>query len=96
MQAAKNACISQFSLFQLRLDFDNFVITGPSESSEGVTTLLKNTGGLGVGGTVPVAARGQCLTDSFSVSNPSGQSPPVICGTNSDQHSPYLADPDLF
>ena len=28
-------------------------------------------------------------TDSFSVTSPSGLSPPVICGTNTGEHSKY-------
>jgi hypothetical protein len=37
---------------------------------------------------VNVASR--CLTDIFSVSNPSGSAPPSICGTNSGQHSKFF------
>ena len=29
---------------------------------------------------------GDCLTDTLTVSNPSYQSPPVICGYNTGQH----------
>ena len=34
-----------------------------------------------------VALAGQCLTDTFTVTSPGGNAPPVICGTNSQQHS---------
>jgi len=30
---------------------------------------------------------GQCLTDTFVVSNPGGVAPPLICGTNTGEHS---------
>ena len=29
----------------------------------------------------------QCQTDQFSVTNPGNNAPPVICGTNSGEHS---------
>jgi hypothetical protein len=32
----------------------------------------------------------QCLTDTFSVTNPSGLTPPSICGTNTGEHSKFL------
>ncbi len=38
-------------------------------------------------GTVLLANAGQCLIDTFSVGNPSGPSPPIICGANTGQHS---------
>ncbi len=28
----------------------------------------------------------QCLTDTFSVTNPGGSAPPVICGENAGEH----------
>ncbi len=34
----------------------------------------------------PVSSAGQCLTDTFSVTVPGGNAPPVICGTNNNQH----------
>ena len=33
---------------------------------------------------------GQCQTDMFSVTAPGNNAPPVICGTNSGEHSKYL------
>jgi len=36
------------------------------------------------------AAASQCQTDTFSVSNSNGPAPPVICGTNSGEHSMIL------
>ncbi len=72
---------------QLRLDFTTFVLTQPSSSLDVVTKRLALSGVQTPTGTVPVTAVGQCLTDTFSVVNPDGPSPPVICGTNSGQHS---------
>ena len=36
-----------------------------------------------------------CLDDTFAVSNPGGQSPPVICGNNNGMHSKW-SNPGLF
>ncbi len=85
---------------QLRLDFDTFVISNPSTSTEVVTNRRPNGGNIdananaddndGDGNPDPIVqltAFGQCLTDTFSVSNPDGPSPPTICGTNSGEHS---------
>ena len=38
-------------------------------------------------GTISLSNGGQCLVDSFSVTNPSGPSPPTICGANTGEHS---------
>ncbi len=70
---------------QLRLDFNTFVITGPSIDATTVNTIL-NGQSVQAGG-VPVTQATQCLTDTFTVTSPQGTSPPVICGTNSGQHS---------
>jgi hypothetical protein len=39
-----------------------------------------------------VSDRSQCLLDTFTVTNPGGNTPPVICGTNNNQHSKKLGD----
>ncbi len=65
-----------------------FVISQPSTSQVVIGKLV-------AGQLVPVAAAGgnpvtlasECLLDSFSVTNPGGNAPPVICGTNSNEHS---------
>ena len=81
------------SLLQLRLDFDNFVITGPSTSTITVTKRIINSGTIGPIGTkttqkqVSMTSCGQCLTDTFSITNPDGITPPTICGTNTGEHS---------
>ena len=33
--------------------------------------------------------KGQCQTDIFSVTSPGNNAPPVICGTNSGEHSKW-------
>ena len=71
--------------FQLRLDFQSFVIAGPST--------LTASSGYEVGGSAATAAGKKislatsCLTDTFSLTGPSGSVPPTICGTNTGEHS---------
>ena len=70
------------NICRIRLDFQKFVISGPSTDSTSVVKLLNGI----------VAAKGdgastttQCLTDTFTISNqPNGV--PVICGDNTGQH----------
>lgn len=79
-------CKCSSDICQLRLDFDQFVITGPSSDTNSI--------GKAVDGVIRQAnAKGnavtpatQCLTDTFQVSNPGGAAPPVICGTNTGEH----------
>ena len=69
-------------LFQIRLDFNNFIITGPSTDSASVGKLLNGELATGAGKEVTDAT--QCLTDTFTVT---GQSTlPYICGINNGQH----------
>ena len=74
-------------MLQLRLDFNQFMISGPSTSSAtmGVTKIL-NGNPVAAGGT-SATTHTQCLTDTFSVTNPGGITPPTICGTNTGEHS---------
>jgi len=44
-------------------------------------------GNTAVTGGVPVSTATQCLTDTFTVTSPGGYAPPMICGSNKDQHS---------
>ena len=76
-------------LFQLRLDFETFNIAGPSGSATTVQTVSNNVV-LGAGG-VESNLGTVCLDDTFAVSNPDGQSPPVICGNNNGMHSKWGA-----
>jgi hypothetical protein len=74
-------------LLQLRLDFETFVITGPSTGSN--TQAVDGTALGGVAGLTgkDINRASRCLTDIFTVTNPGGNSPPAICGINSGQHS---------
>ena len=104
-------CPISNNICQMRLDFNTFMIMGPSTKS---TSDVKITGGVGVsrvlcqafttslfkvlhnifyffqnaeGKTATVAS--QCLTDRFIVTSTGPSSPPVICGTNSGEHSEF-------
>merc|ERR1719367_510544 len=78
-------CPCNDNICQLRLDFETFVLTGPSTDA---TAKCANTGGncIGLIAKVDSAESGQCKTDLFSVSNPGGSAPPAICGTNTNEH----------
>ncbi len=92
-------------IYFFRLDFDVFVINGPSTATDSATKALN---GVPTTATAPVMSTmglilktiylvnlfistifcaGQCITDTFLVLNSGGIKPPVICGTNSGQHS---------
>lgn len=76
---------------QIRLDFTNFQISGPS-------TLTLSIGKI-VGGQVgttgkKVAQKTTCATDSFSVSN--APNVPVVCGTLTGDHGKLKVCLDLF
>lgn len=75
--------------FQLRLDLTTFMIAGPSTSSVLNTKLLNGQTAATAGG--DATNYGQCITDSFSVTNPGGPSPPTICGTNTGEHSEFYS-----
>eukprot|EP00095_Tigriopus_kingsejongensis_P012198 maker-scaffold1149_size94623-snap-gene-0.18 protein:Tk12198 transcript:maker-scaffold1149_size94623-snap-gene-0.18-mRNA-1 annotation:"transcriptional regulator" len=68
----------------MRLDFDQFTITGPSTSRDVVGTFMLGEIASAGGGSYTTSS--QCLTDSFTISNPSGAAPPTICGINTDEH----------
>jgi len=77
------------NICQLRLDFISFVISGPYSSTDTLksTTMINGVpkkGDLTMGNAM--AQNSQCIIDSFSVTSPSGNSPPVICGTNTGEH----------
>ena len=86
-------CKLNDDICQIRLDFSSFVITGPAT----ITTSI----GLIVGGEleiqyetakgIEVAAKTQCLTDLFTVSNQ--DSLPHICGTMTGEHVYFDASP---
>jgi len=74
------------NICQLRLDFVNFVISGPSSATNSV--LKVKMAQVSKTGTKSVTQNSQCLTDTFSVTGPS-RTPPTICGTNSGEHSKH-------
>merc|ERR1712083_749743 len=66
-------CKSNSDVCKLRIDFDTMVLHGPFT--------ISSTASADDGPRV-----GDCGYDSLSVTNPGGQSPPVICGYNTGQH----------
>ncbi len=76
-------------LLQLRLDFNQFVISGPDTSTTAAFKVIN-----GVPATADsarsVSTATQCNTDTFGVTNPGGCTPPIICGTNTGEHSTDL------
>ncbi len=72
---------------QLRLDIENFQISGPTTSTLTIGKRVVKTGVITNDGTVPVNEFTRCLTDTFVVSNTDGPGPPAICGINSGEHS---------
>ena len=72
----------------MRLDFETFVISGPSTGSDtdAVDGACKN-GVFTSPSPATCSLASQCLTDSFSITNPGGSAPPTICGTNTGKHS---------
>ncbi len=68
---------------QMRLDFDTFVISGPSTATSSIGDLL---GGniIGVAGGNGVSDATQCQTDTFNVRNQNTL--PVLCGVLSGDH----------
>jgi hypothetical protein len=69
---------------QIRLDFVNFVISGPSTVTESVGKALM---GVVAGDGKEVTPASQCLTDTFTVTGSS--SVPVLCGTLTNDHSRF-------
>jgi len=82
---ALEVCRCSENVCQLRLDFNQFVITGPSTSSMKVG---KGAFGMVTGSSkaVSLTLGSQCLTDTFSVTSPGGGAPPSICGINTGEH----------
>jgi len=80
-------CKGKDNIVQLRLDFITFVINGPitTVTTTDVLTIAGVSVATGAGG-VDSSLASRCLTDTFSVSNPGGPSPPQICGTATDEH----------
>ncbi len=76
------------NICQMRLDFNTFVIAGPSTNTNSVTKVKAMAGVVVESADISVTDHSQCLTDTFSVTNGGGGiNPPTICGTNSGEHS---------
>ncbi len=86
-ETLKTKIFKFYSTFQLRLDLNTFVITGPSTIT--LSAGLEVGGSLSTAGGVPFALATQCQTDTFSMTGVPGGTPPVICGTNSGYHSKH-------
>ena len=85
---ALKICPCSDNICQLRLDFDNFVITGPSTVTD---TIGKTTSGQLTAAGKETTNAGRCLTDTFAVTSAS-TAPPAICGVNTGQHMYVDAD----
>ncbi len=67
-----------------------FVISGPSTSTSSVLKTIFGVPLSNLNNGRSVALASECLTDTFVVTNPGGSNPPVICGTNTGQHSKWV------
>lgn len=77
-------CKQNSNICQLRLDFNTFVITGPSTST---TSVMKTLHGVVTDkGTKPGSYASRCSTDSFIVTAEAGKGVPVVCGTLTGEH----------
>ena len=83
----ENFPIHDFNLKLSRLDFDTFVIAQPDVSTDTNVGDVANGDVVPVGSGTPFSTASRCITDQFSVTSPGKSSPPVICGTNTNQHS---------
>lgn len=79
---AGKVCKCNSNICQMRLDFTNFAITGPSTVSTSIGLLL--AGDINVTAGKKVSNRGNCFTDAFSVSG--GTIVPELCGTLTGDH----------
>merc|ERR1712117_405187 len=70
-------CKASSDVCKLRIDFDTMVLATPVTYAANPTAANTYLHG---------AYIGDCTTDSLTVSNPGGSSPPTICGTNTGQH----------
>ena len=69
------------------MDFNSFSIAGPSTISTSEYTTLNGQATTNAATGKASNTNTQCLTDSFSVTNPGGTTPPMICGSNAGEHS---------
>merc|ERR1712004_173186 len=78
-------CRCTTGVCQIRLDFQTFVISGPSTRTVSIGSIINgDLQQVGTAGLTSVTEAGQCLTDTFSISDQN--TVPLICGTNSGEH----------
>ncbi|CAB4068943.1 unnamed protein product [Lepeophtheirus salmonis] len=70
-------CPCSDNICQLRLDFSTFTLSGPATATD---STAKTPAGK------DLTDEQRCLMDTFSVTNPGGSTPPVICGMNNGEH----------
>merc|ERR1711981_502218 len=74
-------CKVSSDVCKLRIDFEKMEITGPAPG------LIPTLAAAGTGAEYldgPII--GDCRTDTLTITNPGGASPPIICGYNTGQH----------
>ena len=69
-------CKSNSDVCKLRIDYESFTIASPTTYEPAWAANAYKYGLL----------VGDCTTDTLTVSNPGGATPPVICGINTGQH----------
>jgi len=81
-------CRCSSSVCQIRLDFQSFLISGPSTRTVSIGSIINgDLQQVGAAGLTSVTEAGQCLTDTFSISDQN--TVPLICGKNSGEHVYY-------
>ena len=71
-------------MFQIRLDFNTFAISGPSTLTVSATGLLFTNGATDSANGKEGSQRTRCSTDTFSISH---GNVPTLCGTLTGEHS---------
>ncbi|XP_040565514.2 uncharacterized protein [Lepeophtheirus salmonis] len=79
-------CPCGANICQLRLDFISFAILPPDNGNSGVIGRILNGAPTSKANGLEVTSSTRCNSESFSVSNPGGTTPPVICGMNDGYH----------
>ena len=77
-------CKLNNDICQIRLDFETFVISGPSTVTSSISTHLFGVVAGSTASGSDVSQAGNCLTDTFSISKTNNV--PVLCGDLADDH----------
>jgi len=80
---AAEICKMSSDIAQIRLDFDKFVLNGPSTAT---ASTFKALAGVQNAGGAEATQATNCMTDQFAVTAPGSHGSPVICGTNTGEH----------